>query len=91
MSAPPIVSAPVHIFQKNFRQQVHAMLVRYEDTGARYASLWVFYQAEDGSYKPGNKGLMVALDLLPQLAEAVAALQAAVADPSNPETDPCQP
>lgn len=66
----------VHAFNKNATQQVLASLADYR--GRTYIDLRVFYRAPDGEYCPTRKGIMIAVGLLAELEEAVAALRAAV-------------
>lgn len=63
----------VHEFAKNSTEVVRASPTEFK--GGRYAELRVFYQDDDGEYRPTKKGLTVSLDLLDELATAVAKLQ----------------
>ncbi len=63
----------VYSFAKSSTEQVRAELT--ERRGRRYANVRVYYQAEDGNWRPTKKGLTIDVDLLPELANAVAALQ----------------
>jgi hypothetical protein len=63
-------------FWKNSRETVYARIYWFE--GHQLASLRAYVPDEEGGWRPTRKGLDVSVDALPDLAEAVAALQAAV-------------
>jgi hypothetical protein len=42
--------------------------------GKTYADLRIYFRADDGEYRPTKKGITLALDLLPELGEAVTKL-----------------
>lgn len=64
-------------FRKNKHETVRAMLRRWK--GQELLDLRVCYRTEKGDLLPGPKGLALRVELLPELAAAVAALVKAVA------------
>ena len=63
----------VHTFAKNTQERVQAALTTYR--GKRYADLRVYYEADGGEWRPTEKGVTIALNLLPELEVAVRALR----------------
>lgn len=62
-------------FKKNQREIVRAIRKRYANH--EYLDLRTYYPDESGNWKPNGKGLMLKLELLPNLEEAVTALKKA--------------
>jgi len=69
---------PVYSFGKNAIERVHADTTRYK--GHSLIDVRIYYQDDDGAWKPSRKGLTLNVDLLPELEAAVAALRKAVGD-----------
>jgi hypothetical protein len=65
----------IHSFHKNTQERVQASISTYK--GREYADIRVHYQADDGEWRPTKKGITIALDLLPDLAEALKKLRKA--------------
>jgi hypothetical protein len=63
----------VHSFQKNARGEYRARLFTYENH--RLCDVRLFAANRDGDYLPTRKGVTVRVAQLPDLAEAVQALQ----------------
>lgn len=55
--------------QKNSREELRVSLDDFK--GQRLVSLRVWFRAEDGTMRPGRKGLAVRLELLPAVLEAL--------------------
>ena len=60
-----------HRFRKNATEEVRATISTFKVVDP--ASIRVDYEAESGVWYPTKKGLMIALDLLPELEQAVRA------------------
>ncbi len=74
----------IHSSQKNTVEQVQASITTYK--GREYADIRAYCQTDDGEWRPTRKGLTLALDLLPELEEAVRKLRKAT-EPSSQEGD----
>jgi hypothetical protein len=59
----------VHTFQKNALEEIRASIRHYR--GKEYIDLRVYYQADDGEYRPSKKGITVSPDLFREVEEAV--------------------
>ena len=70
--------APLHVFQKNAREQVRASLSTFH--GRLYGDLRVYVEDGSGQPRPTRKGLTVSVELLDELASAVKALKRAVGE-----------
>ncbi len=57
--------------RKNNREVIRVALKEYE--GRDICSVRVWYEAEDGTMRPGKDGLAFKVELLPEIAEAVSA------------------
>jgi hypothetical protein len=66
----------LHSFSKNSLEEVRASLTEYK--GKQYIDLRVFYKADDEEFRPTKKGLTLALELIPELEEAVKKCKEAV-------------
>lgn len=66
----------VHSFPKNPLEEVRASLTVFK--GKRYVDLRIYYKGDDEEYRPSKKGLTVALELFPELEEAVRRLKDAI-------------
>lgn len=62
-------SLPVATIKKNSREEIRVSLDVFN--GHRVFNMRVFYEAEDGSMRPGKNGLAFTLDKLEPFAEAV--------------------
>jgi Transcriptional Coactivator p15 (PC4) len=56
---------------KNSREAIRVTLGEYSN-GRSIASVRAWFQAEDGSWRPGKAGIAFRVALLPRLAEALA-------------------
>jgi|GEM_PF-4794752 len=63
----------VYKFNKNSREQVCAAFKTFREV--RGIDLRVCYRDHDGNLKPGEKGLWLKVELLPELKKAVLALE----------------
>ena len=63
------MSKTLHSFPKNTLEEVRASLTEFK--GRQYIDLRVFYKADDDEFRPTKKGLTLALELIPELEEAV--------------------
>lgn len=68
----------VHSFPKNPLEEVRASLTVYK--GKQYVDLRIYYKGDDDEFRPSKKGLTLALDLFPELEEAVAKLKEAIGE-----------
>jgi hypothetical protein len=66
----------IHSFPKNALEEVRAYVSEYKKRD--YINLRVFYKAEDGSMRPTQKGITLAVDLIDELVAAVEGLRGAV-------------
>lgn len=60
--------------QKNSREQIRIALSEFR--GHHLANLRIWFEADDGDMRPGNKGLAFKLDKLPAVIEALQQLEA---------------
>ncbi len=65
----------VYSFRKNALEQVRASISTYK--GKQYADMRVYYESDDGEWRPTKEGITIALDLLPELDEALKKLRKA--------------
>ncbi len=65
---------PIAIIQKNSREELRVTLEEYR--GHDLLNLRVWFEAEDGTMRPGKQGLALRLELLPELRQALEAAQA---------------
>jgi len=63
----------VHSFQKNALEEVRVSISTYK--GRKYLDIRVYYQGDDGEYKPSKKGVALSPELLPELETALAKLK----------------
>ena len=63
----------LHRFSKNSTEDGRATISTFK--GADYASIRVYDEAEPGAWHHTKQGLTIALDLLPELEQAVRALR----------------
>lgn len=64
-------------FEKNSKEEVRAVLTEFR--GHRVADLRIYFRPDKGGEMiPSKKGLSLTLDLLPELKQAVLALEEAV-------------
>jgi hypothetical protein len=60
---------PVHIFDKNGREQVHIRLNEYH--GVKYIDIRTFYRNENDTYLPSKKGVTLRTELYVELLKGV--------------------
>lgn len=63
----------VHSFMKNALEEVRVSVSAYK--GKKYVDLRVYYQDDNGEYKPSKKGIAISPDLLPELENAIGKLK----------------
>ncbi|MBB1498475.1 transcriptional coactivator p15/PC4 family protein [Paracoccus sp. MC1862] len=63
------MSKPVATIQKNKREAIHVLIDEFN--GRQIFNVRVFYEAEDGSVRPGKAGIAFSITKLPEFAEAV--------------------
>lgn len=63
----------VHSFQKNALEEVRVSVSTYK--GRKYLDIRVYYQGDDGDYKPSKKGVALSPELLPELETAIQKLK----------------
>ena len=66
-------STLVHSFQKNALEEVRISISSYK--GRKYLDIRVYYQGDDGEYKPSKQGVALSPELLPELETAIAKLK----------------
>lgn len=66
----------VHSFPKNPLEEVRASLTVFK--GKKYVDLRIYYKGDDEEFLPSKKGLTIALDLFPELEEAIGKLKTAI-------------
>lgn len=69
-------------FDKNSREKVRALLREWQ--GKRLLDLRVFYDTGSGDWRPTQKGVCLRVDLLPNLKEAIMALESALTAEAQP-------
>ena len=60
-------------FPKNTHEVVRIAVTEFR--GRTYGDIRVYYEAEDGEWRPSRKGLTLAPDLIPELREGLEALE----------------
>ena len=73
-----MASRIVYSFQKNATEQVWVSMSEYK--GKDYIDLRVYFQDDDGEYKPTKKGLALSPHLLPELEAAIMKLKEVLED-----------
>ena len=68
----------VHSFPKNPLEEVRASLTEFK--GKQYVDLRIYYRGDDGEYHPSKKGLTIALELFPEIEEAIQKLREAIGE-----------
>lgn len=63
------MTVTVATIQKNKREAIHVQLDEFN--GRQIFNVRVFYDAEDGSVRPGKAGIAFTVTKLPEFAEAV--------------------
>lgn len=66
----------VSSFKRNPTEEVRATLKEFR--GRRYLDLRIYYQDDEGEWKPTRKGVSLSTDFMPELKEAVFALEKAL-------------
>jgi len=66
----------VSTFKRNPTEEVRATLKEFR--GRRYLDLRIYYQDDAGEWKPTRKGVSLSTDFMPELKEAVIALENAL-------------
>ncbi len=82
----------VSSFKRNPTEEVRATLKEFR--GRRYLDLRIYYQDDQGEWKPTRKGVSLSTDFMPELKEAVVALEAALkaeAEEAPKEPEPAAP
>ena len=70
-------------FRRNPTEEVRATLNEFR--GRRYMHLRIYYQDDNGEWKPTRKGVSLPTDFMPELKEAVLALEKALAEEDEAE------
>ncbi len=73
-------------FEKNATEQVHVSLREYR--GHQLIDLRVYYQAEDGEWRPTKKGISLSVELFPELKQAITDLEKLLQERELIETVP---
>lgn len=73
-------------FEKNATEQVHVSLREYR--GHQLIDLRVYYQAEDGEWRPTKKGISLSVELFPELKQAITDLEKLLQERDLIETVP---
>jgi hypothetical protein len=68
----------VHSFMKNALEEIRVSVSTYK--GKKYVDLRVYYQDDNGEYKPSKKGIAVSPELLPELENAIGKLKEIIED-----------
>ncbi len=63
----------VHSFMKNALEEIRVSVSTYK--GKKYVDLRVYYQDDNGEYKPSKKGIAISPELLPELENAIGKLK----------------
>ena len=63
----------VSSFKRNPTEEVRAGIKEFK--GRRYIDLRIYYMDDQGEWKPTRKGISLATDFMPELKEAVAAIE----------------
>lgn len=66
----------VDIFKKNALEEVRVSLQEYKSR--QLFVVRVYYQTDDGEWRPGRNGISLAIDHFPALRSGVAKLEAAI-------------
>lgn len=66
----------VSSFKRNPTEEVRATLKEFR--GRRYLDLRIYYQDDQGEWKPTRKGVSLSTDFMDELKEAVGAMEAAL-------------
>jgi hypothetical protein len=66
----------VYSFQKNALEEIRVSISTFK--GRKYLDIRVFYQGDDGEYKPSKKGVALSPELLPELETAIQKLKEAL-------------
>ncbi len=64
----------VSSFKRNPTEEVRAGIKEFK--GRRYIDLRIYYMDDQGEWKPTRKGISLATDFMPELKEAVTAIEA---------------
>lgn len=73
-------------FEKNATEQVHVSLREYR--GHQLIDLRIYYQAEDGEWRPTKKGISLSVELFPELKQAITDLEKLLQERDLIETVP---
>lgn len=68
----------VATFKRNPTEEVRAGVKEFK--GRRYIDLRIYYMDDQGEWKPTRKGISLATDFMPELKEAVGALEKELAN-----------
>ena len=63
----------VSSFKRNPTEEVRAGIKEFK--GRRYIDLRIYYMDDQGEWKPTRKGISLATDFMPELKEAVGAIE----------------
>lgn len=75
----------VSSFKRNPTEEVRATLKEFR--GRRYLDLRIYYQDDAGEWKPTRKGVSLSTDFMPELKEAVLALEGALTEDEEDEEE----
>ena len=64
----------VSSFKRNPTEEVRAGIKEFK--GRRYIDLRIYYMDDQGEWKPTRKGISLATDFMPELKDAVGAIEA---------------
>ena len=79
----------VSSFKRNPTEEVRATLKEFR--GRRYLDLRIYYQDDQGEWKPTRKGVSLSTDFMPELKEAVLSLETALNAESEAEEGTKEP
>jgi hypothetical protein len=82
------MSRLVATIRKNRREDLRVSIDHYR--GHELVSLRVWFEADDGTMRPGKQGIALRLDLLPDLQEALEAAATAVSSETTAPTYPAR-
>ncbi len=66
----------IHEFEKNSREKVIVLIKKFRNN--YYLDIRVYFKGEGDEYKPSKKGIMISLELLDDLKEALEKVEKAL-------------
>jgi len=67
------IKEPLFVIQKNPTERVHATVQKFKKK--HNMDLRVYYMDDEGEWKPTKKGVSLSMEFLPELKEAVEAIE----------------